>query len=40
MIRVATDFVSDSCDSSGSISEADTIGGEIEYEEENRVVIF
>jgi len=40
MIRVTTNFISDSGDSYRSISEADTFGGEVECGEDNIVVIF
>ena len=40
MMRVAANFVSNSGESSGSISNTDTFGGEVECGEYNGIVIF
>lgn len=40
MIRMAANFVSDSGDTSGSVSESDTFGGKIKVRENNGIVII
>ena len=40
MMRIATNFVSDGSDTSGSVSEIDTFGGKIEGREDNGIVII